>query len=255
MKTLIYIFFVLLFLTGCSRQANVDNQTIEKSKTIEDSLKSILNISDSIKVLKFEKLEGEHEYIFIDYNRNSEYYKPLEDEFKLAEYYSETIKERLSEFSNYKNDSIQLLINKEFQHLLGIWIPLHQLDNELFVVNSNDFQCSYTFTDTLFYDGFYQGGPEIYFIENVEKINSKKTHLKLRTFENRIIEMDFYQVDSKGTYLNVTKNKWDEDYISYMTKNANARSYNLVQHLCSELAPIYEFDKPDYQKILNELNN
>ena len=45
----------------------------------------------------------EHEYIFIDYNRNSEYYKPLEDEFKLAEYYSETIKERLSEFSNYKN--------------------------------------------------------------------------------------------------------------------------------------------------------
>ena len=210
---------------------------------------------DSIKVLVYENHPDWFEYIFIVYSKNSPLYNRLEKRFTLGEFELKNIYQQLNEFKNRTNDSIKQILKTENKDLLGKWISLYQLDNELYVSNTCDFEGYFILTDTLFYDCFMMDGPYLSIFKSVTKISDVKTRFVIETLRGIKDTVDFYQIHNSETFLVVFNNKFGRGnhFITYMTNLKNIRNYNLVHHKCSELDR-YKFDVPDYEEILIKLN-
>lgn len=263
MKNIIFILLNILILAGCNRNKNINSTSSNIPKkavniqvsTLEDSIKRLLRISDSIKVLVYENHPNWFEYIFIDYSKNSPLYEKLEKRFNLGEFEFENIYKQLNEFKNRTSDSVKHLLKNEYQYLLGKWICLYQLDDEFFVSNTCDFEGYFILTDTLFYDCFTMDGPDLSIFNSASKISDVKTQFAIETLRGVKDTVDFYQINNSMTFLVVFNNKFGRGnhFITYMTNSKNIRNYNLVHHECSELDR-YKFDVPDYDEILLKLN-
>lgn len=258
MRRLTIIFLlttILICCFGTTINSNKKNNKdmFKKSWSREDSLRKILNIHDSIKVLKTKHNVDWDQDIFIDYNRKSDYYNFFETRFNIKVDEEEYIKNKLKSFSLQSSDSIKTLIKNNYSFLIGTWIELHSLQGDLFVTSSCDFEGSYIIRDNLFLDKYYMDGTDVSFIENIEKLSTTKTRLTLITQEKKKLTIDFYQTNKKKeTYIVVFRDKFDKYKISYMTKTKFVRNYNLVQHNCSDEMEMYNFDKTDFKRILEK---
>ena len=244
MKHLISGLIILLLFTSCNQQKNnsssgtniqpdsdsIINETLKIETSLEDSVKLKLGISDSIRVLLYETEPCCHYYVFIDYNKQSDFYKRIEKSFNLPERNPEYVQQQFKESLTYTSDSISSLLNSDFDFLLGTWINLYSLENELYVINSCEYEGSYLFTDSLLYDGYYMDGPDISSFKSIQKLSDKRYQIQLETWLGKSITFDFYQYDQKGTYLIKISNKFEKDIFSFMTTINKARNYKLVHH-------------------------
>lgn len=267
MRVIFNILILLLVYTSCNYQNSTSgsetntkpDSVLIKSETtyidtsLEDSVKMKLGLNDSIKVLTYENHPDWHVYVFKDYSRNSKLYNPLENTFNISGRRLSYVNNVLEMTNLRTNDSISKLLNEEYDFLLKNWVELHSLDSELFVVNACEFMGEYNLTDSLFYDGYFMDVPEMSIIMGITKINDNLTQLKLKSMQNKNLSLDFYQVDDRGSFIVVFSGKFDKDVISYMTTSDKVRNYNLIHHDCSDMTEIYEFDTPDYFKIIEGL--
>jgi hypothetical protein len=259
------ILISFLIFTSCNQQNNTSNsdtntkidtdtiidETPKIDTALEDSIKVKLGISDSIRVLLYETEPCCHYFVFIDYNPQSDYYERIQKTFNLPERSPEYVQKQFNESSNRTSDSISNLINSGFDFLLGTWINLYSFENELYVINSCEYEGSYLLTDSLFYDGYYMDGPDISSIKSIQKLSEKRYQIQFETWLGKLITFDFYQYDQRGSFLVKISNKFDKDIYSLMTTIDNARNYRLVHHDCTDLMDRYSFDEVDFQAIIS----
>lgn len=260
MNRITIIIFLILLLIGCNKKNEnkimpvMTESKCSVVKTREDSLKQLLKIQDSIKVLEM-TLDSLGNYaVFIDYNRRSDYYKVFDFQFSIDQDYEiESINNQLKLNGRRTSQSLRDIINKEYSYLLGTWMELYSLQDKLYVSSSCSFVGSYILSDSLFLDKYYMDGPAPYIIDKIEKVSSRVTRLTLFTETDKNIIVDFILIDkNKDAYIVVVKNKFDDDeIINYMTRTKSARNYDIVQHICTEETEMYTFDKVDFKGVLS----
>ncbi|MBN1185766.1 MAG: hypothetical protein JXB49_26020 [Bacteroidales bacterium] len=221
-------------------------------RTKVDSIRSFFNINDSIKVLDFKYDSQWPYYVFVDYNRDSKLYEKLEKGFNIDFYSIEEIKDILTKSKMSTEDSISMILKTKYSTFIGSWICLYEIEEDLYVTNSCEPEGFYLLTDSVFYDGFNMDVPEMSFIRAVSQIDKNGFQILLESTNKKEMTLEFYKVDSAGTYLVALTDKMQMEFISYMTKVDSVRNYYLVHHECDALTDKVCFERINYQKIIKK---
>lgn len=192
------------------------NQTIKDLHSISDSLKTVLEISDSIKILKVDTLQKS--IAFIDFNKNSKFHKILlrqRGNNIYPEYYNE-------EFLKQKNQvkTERPIMPKE---IVKKWFQLYKFDSQLYVYLDCEYQMVYETTDSTFISYYMDGGmPDI--IIDYNKLN--RTH-QLVTFNGDTIRIE--QVEN-GPIFQIKSLKECKLY----TSSDQINNFNIIVHHCTD---------------------
>lgn len=229
-----------------------DTAMIFNEQSKADSIRSFFDINDSIKVLDFRYDSQWPYYVFIDYNKDSRLYSKLEKDFDINRYSHEDIEWSLKNAAMRTSDSVSKIFNLKYSEFLGTWIGLYSMKDDLYVTNSCEPEGFFHLTDSMFYDGYYMDAPEISYIKSIAQIDNNGIQIVLESTDIKEMTLEFYKVDTIGTYLVALKDKTQKESITYMTKIDSVRNYKLVHHECDALTEKECFDKIDYNKIIKK---
>ena len=214
----IFIFTILITLIYCGLSCvnpRKKNHTIKDLQSISDSLKTVLEISDSIKILKVDTIQKS--IAFIDYNKNSKFHKILllqRGNNIYPEYYNEEFLKQKDQIKTEKPNIPGEIVKK--------WIQLYKFDSQLYVYLDCEYQMVYQTTDSTFISYYMDGGmPDI--IIDYKKLD--KTH-ELVTFKGDTIKIE--QVDN-GPIFQI---KWKKECKLY-TPSDQINNFSIIVHHCT----------------------
>jgi hypothetical protein len=270
MKRLEILLIITLIVLGCNSNKvsddsksslinSEDNIASDTTLVINDnakadSIRSFFDINDSIKVLDFRYDPQWPYYVFVDYNKNSRLYEKLENGFNLSDYSHKDIEWILGNTELRTSDSTSSILRTNYADFLTTWIDLYAINDVLYVTNSCEPEGFYLLTDSLFYDGYNMDAPDISIIKSVSQIDNG-FKIDLVSTEKEAMRLEFYLVDSVGTYLVAYTGKTQKEFFSYMTKLDSVRNYTLVHHECDALTEKEHFDDIDYNKVIKKYSN
>jgi hypothetical protein len=222
MKPFIYLTCFLLIWWNLSCNQHSSNS---KVSTV-DSLKKILEITDSIKILKVDKIQKS--IAFIDYNKNSKFHlKLLQNRGNLSD--TNTYNQvylRQKDSGTFKTPEIP-------KEMIKKWIQLFQYKGEFYVYLDCDFQIIYETTDTTF-NSYSMDATWPSLIKKCEK-QDKLTHLI--TYNNDTIAIE--RIDNQLIYRIIQKKE-----CNYYTPADKINNFYIIVHHCTDLTEdIISFDK------------
>ena len=199
MKHLLLILLTFL-LINCSTKNNSQKTILDsREKYILDSLKKVLNTSDSIRILfNNDKDTVIRTTVLIDYNLKSEYHKSLEKELSYINYDS-------SYYYQLYNKQLENGVKKSIQNFSipesyrTIWIPVYSMKNSFYVLSQGDYQVRYEINDSTFITGG-QTGAEPYIIESFKASNNG-----FEIYSESIGSITFTEIDKEKSVFKLKK--------------------------------------------------
>lgn len=220
-----YIFTIVTLLANTCEGQKVN----DKKLSSEDSLKKIIGISDSIKILQ--KGETENSVVFLDFNKNSKFHSEIArlrfDHLDTSYYNLKFHKQKQLTNNVIKYTIPNYLINK--------WVPLFKFEGNFCVYKECSFQLVFETTDSTLISYPMDGADPALIInfEHSEKID------RIITFGNDVYE--FEQIDNRGVY----KIKHGNNCL-YYTSIKTINNFNIIVYNCSDLSDdVLNFEKID----------
>ena len=233
----------------------ISNASTYSKNTREDSLREYLKIQDSIRIIEMSYDKDGNYAVFIDYNRNSDYYNVFSylTKVDLNKSDLEYTALELAKFKNRTPELVRSQLEKNYQDILGAWMDIESYNNGLYVVSSCDYLRNFIITDSMFMTRNLDG-PRPFVIDKIQRLSPIWTQMTLKNDTDRIIEIDFYLVDKmRDTYIIEENIDHDKLEAHYMTKVNSARKYDLIEHVCENEVSGIVFDVVNYDKILKKI--
>jgi hypothetical protein len=224
MKPLIYSTCFLLILGNLSCNQHPSNSKVSDV----DSLKKILDITDSIKILKVDKTQKS--VAFIDYNKNSIFHSKLlqyRGNLRDTNTYNQTYLKQ-KDFGTFNTPEIPKDVIKK-------WIQLFQYKGEFYVYLDCDFQIVYETTDST----FNSYSMDATWPSLIKKCKKQDKLTRLITYNNDTITI--IQIDNQLIYRIIQKKE-----CNYYTPTDKINNFYIIVHHCTDLTEdIITFDKID----------
>lgn len=199
-----------------------------------------------------ENSNGIYHVIFVDGNQASKFYKQISD-FTFYNYDKDNFNSSLK----YLKERHITLTRKVITQVPKKWIPLYQYKNKFYLYIPCDayFRFKYNITDTSFVD--YTGeGPVAYKILDFKNINDSTFKFKLTGMNKPKRSLTIHIIDrDKGVavFEEIAVFEGSQEKRFYLMVSADKiKSFPIIINYCpSQKEDELQFDKPDYNKLLN----
>lgn len=220
-KEILVIGFIFISINIVCSQMDTFNNIHNK-----DSLKKVLNIEDSIRILKIDTIQKS--IAFIDYNRNSKFHS------RLLQIRGNRMNRNYNSAYKKQHDMLKLDENPKIpDYLINKWIKLYKYKGEFYVYLDCNFQMVYELSDTAFITYSMDGG----YPSSIIKYEEKNATSKIITYKNDTL--DFIRTDKNSIFKIKLKND-----CAYFTPATMINSFDIIVHYCNDMSDdIVEFEK------------
>jgi hypothetical protein len=232
MRTMTILILIILLTLSCKNNIKGLLKDLSFDK-LNDSIKKVLKISDSIRVLiNHPYSDSSFDYTIIDYNRKSQYHVDMMQQGTSWQDY-----QKQEYFRAYDSiyPKVKGLIKKRFpKEIQGRWYPIHSFKSDFYLYKPCQFFPIYEVNDTSFVffymDGNYPSVLLDYLVKgDTFRFNVAEYNYMEKKIDYKVIEFKFYNAEKTIFLFKESEN------CSLISNVRDLNKFPIIVEFCTDL--------------------